>query len=66
MKEVGGEYTTGHDGTKKGKGVVYKWFDDEFNTGATEEATVERRKQATNARKAALTKLRRAKKPKLQ
>jgi len=60
------EYTVGHHGTKEGTGHVCTWFDDEFNTGATEEATVERRKQATNARKAALTKLRRAKKPKLQ
>ena len=60
------EYTVGHHGTKEGTGHVCTWFDDEFNTGATEEATVERRKQATNARKAALTKLRRAKGPKLQ
>jgi len=58
MKEVSGEYTTGHHGTKKGKGVVYKWFDDEFNKGASDAATVERQKTATNARKAAQKNLR--------
>ena len=42
-----------------------KWFDDEFNKGASDEATAERQKKAKNARKAALTKLRRAKWPKL-
>ena len=66
MKKDGGEYTPGHRGTREGTGHMCTWFDDEFNAGATEEATAERRKQATNARKAALTKLRRAKGPKLQ
>ena len=63
MKEVGGEYTEGHHGMKEGSGIVCTWFDDEFNTGATEEATVERRKKARNA---AFTKQRRAKGPKPQ
>ena len=61
-----GEYTTGHRGMKEGPGRVCTWFGDEFNTGATPEATAERRKKAKNARKAALTKLRRAKEPKLK
>ena len=67
MKEVGGEYTTetGHRGTKQGTGHMCTWFDDEFNMGATEEATAERRKKAKNARNAAFTFLRRAKGPKL-
>ena len=65
MKEVGGEYTEGHHGMKEGKGVVCKWFDDEFSKDASDEATAERQKTAKNARKAALTKQRRAK-PKLK
>ena len=58
MKEVSGEYTTGHHGTKKGTGHVCKWFDDEFNKGASDAATLERQKTATNARKAAQKNLR--------
>ena len=58
MKEVSGEYTTGHHGTKKGTGHVCKWFDDEFNTGASDAAILERQKTATNARKAAQKNLR--------
>ena len=67
MKEAGesGEYTVGHHGTKEGTGHVCTWFDDEFSTGATEEATVERRKKAKKARNAAFAVLRRAKGPKL-
>jgi hypothetical protein len=65
MKEVGGEYTEGHHGMKEGSGIVCTWFDDEFNTGATEEATAERHKKAKNARNAAFAVLRRAKGPKL-
>ena len=49
---------------KEGKGVACKWFDDEFSKDASDEATAERQKTAKNARKAALTKQRRAK-PKL-
>ena len=60
------EYTEGHHGMKQGKGVVCKWFDDEFSTGATEAATVERRKKAKKARNAAFAVLRRAKGQKLQ
>ena len=65
MKEVAGEYTEGHHGMKEGSGIVCTWFDDEFNTGATEEAMVERRKKAKKARNAAFAVLRRAKGPKL-
>ena len=56
-QEVNG-FATGHHGTKKGKGVVCKWFDDEFNKGASDAATAERQKTATNARKAAQKNLR--------
>ena len=66
MKEVGGEYTEGHHGMKEGSGIVCTWFDDEFNTGATEEATVERRKKAKNKRESALKKLMRRKESKLK
>ena len=68
MKEAGesGEYTVGHHGTKEGTGHVCTWFDDEFNTGATEEATAERCKKAKKARNAAFAVLRRAKGQKLQ
>ena len=38
---------------KEGSGIVCSWFDDEFNTGATEEATAERCKKAKKARNAA-------------
>ena len=65
MKKVGGEYNDTHHGTKVGKEVVCKWFADDFNKGASAEATAERQKTAKNARKAALTKVRRAKGPKL-
>ena len=66
-KKVNGDYTTetGHRGTKQGTGHMCTWFDDEFNMGATEEATAERRKKAKNARNAAFAVLRRAKGPKL-
>ena len=64
MKEVSGEYTTRHHGTKKGKGVVCKWFDDVHCKNASAKAVEERKKEAKTKRESARKKVARKEKPK--
>jgi len=64
MKEVSGEYTTRHHGTKKGTGVVCKWFDDVHCKNASAKAVEERKKEAKTKRESARKKVARKEKPK--
>ena len=64
MKEVSGEYTMGHNGMKKGRGHVCKWFDDVHCKTASAKAIEERKKEAKNKRESALKKLTRKEGPK--